>query len=238
MAATTRRALAGLAGPLRVLDVGGGDGADSLPLARQGHDVTVFDFSAELLDRAASAATAAEVADRMHVVCADIDDLGATVLSGRRTTGAFDAVLCHNVLHYRDDVPATVAAVVAVLRMGGVVSFMAPNPAMDVLSAAIRRVDPVRARAVLDSPTVHGETFDHDMRRLEFGTVEAALDAASCDVEHRFGIRCVMDLIADEEIKRDPGFYRKLEALELQLCDREPFWRTARFWQLTARRRG
>jgi len=229
---TTARAIASLPGRLRVLDVGGGDGADSLPLAEDGHDVTVLDFAPELLAQAQRAAETRGVADRVQVVRADLDDLAP----GDQLLGTFDVVLCHNVLHYRADVPATVRFLASLARPGGVLSVMAPNPAMDVLSAAVRRQDPVRALAVLDSPTVHSETFDHPMRRLEAAEVEQALADAGCALEHRFGIRCVMDLIADDERKSDAGFYGQLLDLELQLCEREPYWRTARFWQLTARR--
>lgn len=52
----------------------------------------------------------------------------------------------------------------------------------------------------------------------------------------RFGIRCVTDYIADDARKHDPDFYADLEQLELALCDREPFLRTARMWQLIGRR--
>jgi S-adenosylmethionine-dependent methyltransferase len=235
---TTARALAGLPGRLRVIDVGGGDGSDSLPLADDGHEVTVLDFAPELLAQAQQAAEARGVADQVHVVRADLDDLVHGTSTGDVPVGAFDVVLCHNVLHYRADVPATVRFLAGLTRPGGVVSVMAPNPAMDVLSAAVRRLDPERARAVLDSPTVHSETFDHPMRRLEAAEVEQALAEAGCTVERRFGIRCLMDLIADDERKAEPDFYDQLLDLELQLCEREPYWRTARFWQLTARREG
>jgi S-adenosylmethionine-dependent methyltransferase len=228
---TTARAIAALPGPLRVIDVGGGDGADSLPLAGDGHDVTVLDFAPELLARAEEAARHRGVAERVQVVRADLDDL----VAGGSPLGTFDAVLCHNVLHYRSDVPATVRFLATLVRPGGVLSVMAPNPAMDVLSAAVRRQDPGGALAVLDSPTVHSQTFDHPMRRLEPGEVEQALADAGCTVEHRFGIRCVMDLVADDERKSEPAFYEQLLDLELRLCEREPYWRTARFWQLTAR---
>ena len=112
---------------------------------------------------------------------------------------------------------------------------MAPNPAMDVLSAAVRRTDPNAALAVLDAPTVDSVTFGHPMRRIEASTAEDAPIAAGCTVEHRFGIRCAMDLIADD-LKQDPAFYGRLLQLKLALCEREPYWRAARFWQLTARR--
>ncbi len=234
---TTARAVAALPGRLRVVDVGGGDGADSLPLAAQGHEVTVLDIAPELLAQARQAAADRGVAASVRVVCADLDDLIRGAGDADVSPGAFDVVLCHNVLHYRADVPATVRFLASLARPGGVVSVMAPNPAMDVLSAAVRRLDPVRARDVLDSPTVHGETFDHAMRRLEAAEVEQALAEAGCPVEHRFGIRCAIDLIANDARKAEPHFYQQLLDLELLLCEREPYWRTARFWQLTARRR-
>lgn len=234
--ATTRRALEGLPGPLRVLDLGGGDGADSLPLAEAGHSVTIVDFAPALLERASSRAGALGVADRVRLVHAGIDDLGGDGAPAGVTAGSFDAVLCHNVLQYRADVISTVRLVVALARPGGVVSVMATNPAMDVLAAAVRRLEPAEALELLDADVVHGGTFDHDMRRLPPGDVEAALLDAGCVVEHRFGIRCVTDLVADDGIKSDPAFFARLEALELALCEREPYWRTARFWQLTGRR--
>lgn len=233
---TTALALADLPDRLRVLDVGGGDGADSVPLAEAGHEVTVLDFTPELLQRAARAAASAGAADRVRTVCADLDSLVGDDDAAAASLGGFDVVLCHNVLHYRADVPAVVRFLSRAVRPGGVVSVMAPNPAMDVLAAAVRRLDPATAGQVLDSPTVRSETFDHEMRRLEVAEVAEALSDAGCVVQHRFGIRCVMDLIADDERKAEPEFYAGLLELELRLCEREPFWRTARFWQLTARR--
>lgn len=38
--------------------------------------------------------------------------------------------------------------------------------------------------------------------------------------------------------KHDPAFHADLERLELALCDREPYVRTARMWQVVARRSG
>lgn len=229
---TLTRAVATLPGPLRVLDVGGGDGADSLPLAGLGHHVTILDYSASLLAAAAEAAEAAGLSERLRTVHADLAELPGPEAVDVRS--GFDLVLCHNVLHYRSDVEATVARLASVVRPGGLLSVMAPNPAMDVLAAAVRRTEPAEAAELLDAATIRGATFDREVQRLEAETVEAALTSVGCRVDHRFGLRCVMDLIADDERKSQATFYAAIERLELLLCDREPYWRTARFWQLVA----
>ncbi|MDL4776695.1 MULTISPECIES: methyltransferase domain-containing protein [Thermomonosporaceae] len=224
----------------RVLDVGGGDGGDGLGLAERGHRVTILDHSPALLDRAAARAEAAGLAGRVRTVRADLDTMPALDLTGPggEAPGGFDLVLCHNVLHYRADVAGTIGLLVRMVGPGGTLSVMAPNPAMDVLSRAVRLADPAGALTLIDAPTLRSETFEHDMWRLEPGSVEAALASAGCPVRHRYGIRCVMDLITDDARKADPAFSAAVERLELELCDREPYVRTARFWQLLAVRDG
>jgi S-adenosylmethionine-dependent methyltransferase len=54
--------------PVPVVDVGGGAGHQSIPLARAGYDVTIVDPSAWMLDQAAERARAADVADRITLV--------------------------------------------------------------------------------------------------------------------------------------------------------------------------
>ena len=149
VAETLHRAVAALGGgPLRVLDVGGGDGADSVPLAAHGHDVTVVDPSASLLARARGRAESAAVRDHVATVAGGIDDLQALDL------GTFDLVLCHNVLQYQPDLERSVASLVPSVSSTGLLSVMCPNPASDVLTAALRLENPVRALAVLDAETV------------------------------------------------------------------------------------
>lgn len=221
VAQTLRRTLARLGpAPLRVLDVGGGDGGDAAPLAAAGHDVTVLDPSAVLLGRAAGRG--------LRTVTGGLEDHGLQE--------TFDVVLCHDVLPYLPDVAAAVARLGALTAAGGVLSLMCPNPAMDVLSAAVRRLDPDEALALLDAPTVLGRTFDHPLTRLEPEAVVPALQQAGLSVQDRFGIRCVLDLVAGDDRKRDPEFYASVLRLELALCDRDPYRGSARFWQLTARR--
>ena len=147
----------------------------------------------------------------------------------------FDVVICHNVVQYLIDWPVHVRRMVTLLRDGGVLSVMAPNPAMDVLALAVRDTDPAGAYSMLFAPTVPSVTFGHPMRRLASDRVEEELTASGASVTERFGIRCVMDLVTDEDLKRDPSFVADLERLELT-CAAWNLLRTARFWQLVAQR--
>ena len=234
--------LAGAIAPLgphcRILDVGGADGRDSVPLAQQGHQVTILDHSESLLRRARAAADAAGAAHRVRTVRGDISRLADhSLLAGDQgPANDFDVILCHNVLQYLNDVAPHIRHMVGLLRLGGLLSVLAPNPAMDVLALAVRCIDPAGAHARLDASVVTSATFGYQMRRLVSSEVEAMLTSYGATVTDRFGIRCVTDLIADADVKSDPAFISDLERLELELCGREPYWRTARFWQLVAQR--
>jgi S-adenosylmethionine-dependent methyltransferase len=83
--------------PAPVLDVGGGAGHQSFPLAQAGYDVTLLDPSAAMLDKAQQrlGRLAAAAQRRVTLVQADGEHADEAV-DGRR----FAAVLCHGVLGY------------------------------------------------------------------------------------------------------------------------------------------
>ncbi|MBI4939868.1 MAG: methyltransferase domain-containing protein [Actinobacteria bacterium] len=233
VAHTLRHSLSGLdpadGGPgLRVLDVAGGDGLDALPLARAGHRVTVLDAAPDLL--ADAAAAAAESGVPLTCLEAGVDDLPTLGLP------PFDVVLCHFLLHYRDDPAHTLALPAAAVRPGGLLSLTAPNQASEALVRAARLLDPAGALAALTETTQHGVTFAADTRWVDADETAQQLRHLGFDAVVRYGIRTVTDLVADDARKHEPAFYADLERLELALCDREPYVRTARMWQLVARR--
>ena len=82
-----------------MLDVGGGAGHQSFPLARLGYDVTVLDPSEAMLAKARErlAAEPDDVRARVRLVQAT-GESAAEATEGRR----FSAVLCHGVLMYVD----------------------------------------------------------------------------------------------------------------------------------------
>ena len=83
--------------PASVLDVGGGAGNQSLPLARLGYDVTILDPSAAMLAKAEQ-----RVANEPHDVRSRIGLVQAAGESAVEVTDGrqFSVVLCHGVLMY------------------------------------------------------------------------------------------------------------------------------------------
>jgi len=217
-----RRQAADLGQRLRVLDVGGGDAMDSLPLALAGHEVTVVDPSRAWLGEAER--RAAESGTTLTTLEGGLDDL---------PRGEWDLVLCHFVLQYRAPGPDDVRRLARLVRPGGRLSLMAPNPTGRVLREVVQQ-GPAAALAELGRDTVDVVTFDTTVRKIGLEEAAAELAAAGLRVVGVYGSRVANDLIADNAAKAD--HFDDLLALELALCDREPFNRIGFSWHLVAER--
>ena len=115
---------------LDIVDAGGGTGGSAVPLAGQGHTVTVIDPSPDSL--AAAQRRAAEMNVQLRAVQGDVGDLAAVI--GEQ--GA-DLVLCHSVLEYVDSPAAAMTTVASVLRPGGAVSVLATSAVAAVIHRAL-----------------------------------------------------------------------------------------------------
>ena len=221
--------LASMRPGLRVLDLGGGDGTESLRLAALGHDVTLVDPSEGMLGVARAQADAAGVAERLTVVHAGVDDLAHLGL------GTFDVVLFHFVIHYLADPAAAVAAAARHVAPGGFLSLMAPNPHADVL-VRVRDLDLAGARDLLAGGTRESVTFAHSMTHVGVEQARAMLGATELREVGHYGHRGLMNMVASNEPKHDPAVYAELERLEIELCGTTPYRDIGSSWQLVARR--
>lgn len=129
--------------PAAVLDVGGGAGHQSIPLARMGYEVVLIDSSEAMLASAEQrlGAEHADVRHRVRLVQGRGED-APSLTQGRR----FAAVLCHGVLMYLPEPAPMIEALCACADDGGVVSVMALNAAtLAVRPALEHRWDDARA---------------------------------------------------------------------------------------------
>jgi S-adenosylmethionine-dependent methyltransferase len=213
--------------PLAVLDVGGGTGGFAVPLAAQGHRVTVVDSSPDALAALTRRAADARVADRIRAVQGDADALAGIV-----EPGSVELVLCHSVLEVVDDPRGVAAAIAASLRPGGAASVLVAGRAAAVLSRAMTgHLD--SAAALLASPD--GRLGHRDTVRRRFDAPGAAdlLREAGLAVEQTHGVRVLVDLVPAAVADADP---RVLLELELAAAERPPYRDIAAQLHLLARR--
>lgn len=122
--------------PATVLDVGGGAGNQSFPLAQVGYDVTLLDSSAAMLAKAAERLQGLPEEAQRRVTLVEGDGLHADdAVNGRR----FTAVLCHGVLGYLEDPEPLVDQLCRCAVPGGLVSIMTGNAKTTAVQPALER---------------------------------------------------------------------------------------------------
>ena len=218
---------------LRVLDAGGGNGLDALALARQGYRVTLLDPSAEMLEVAREQAEKQHVAECFDTLQGNLDDLAL-----RFEPGAFDLVLCHNVIQYLPEIAPAVRLLLNMLATGGLLSIISLNRYSEAFRQAVQQMDLQAARAAINAHALRTVTFDAPIQTYAGEEIAEALTGLGCEVVGRYGIRCVCDYISDNERKFEPEFFAQLEELEHALSAEYPYYLLARNFQIIARKQG
>ena len=122
--------------PAAVLDVGGGAGHQSFPLAHAGYEVTLLDSSPAMLDKARERLRqlSPEAQQRVTLMQADGENAVGAVDERR-----FAAVLCHGVLGYLEHPEPLVAELCSCAAEGGLVSIMTGNAETMAVRPALER---------------------------------------------------------------------------------------------------
>jgi SAM-dependent methyltransferase len=221
--------------PASVLDVGGGAGNQSFPLAQAGYDITLLDPSPAMLDKARQrlAELPADAQRRVSLLQADGENADEAV-DGRR----FSAVLCHGVLGYLEQPDPVVRQLCKCAEEGGIVSIMTANAHASAVRPALER----RWEDALAS-------FD---ARTEIGvlgvqgradTVEEISDLIrSYGVEplRWYGVWLFVDWLEFGGATLDPTDreqVRATAAVELDASRRDPYRQLSRVFHLLGRKR-
>lgn len=207
----------------RVLDVGGGAGHLARLLANEDRSVVVLEPSAEMRDRAHVVLAGAE---RVEVEAGD-----AGSIPRRTDAGSFDAVVCHAVAPYVDDLDDLISDIAAAARPGGVLSVVVKN--RDAL--AMRPALEGRWSDVPDAVDAEGDAGGLGIvnKAHTVSDVFEAMHRAGCDVIEWYGIRVVSDVLAYES---DANVEEVLEA-ERSLTNRDPYRSLGRLLHVVGVRR-
>lgn len=212
---------------LSVVDVGGGTGGFAVPLAREGHRVTVVDASPDALAALTRRADEAGVGSLVRAVQGDADALADLI-----EPGSVDLVLCHSVLEVVDSPFEVAAALAAALRPGGLASVVVASRVAAVLSRAMAgQLD--LATTLLRDPDGTAGGRDTLRRRFDVDSASALLTKAGLTVEQVHGVRVVADLVPGSVAERD---HDALLAFELAAAGLPAYRDVATQLHLLARR--
>jgi SAM-dependent methyltransferase len=225
-----------------ILDVGAGQGTQSIRLARAGHHVLAVEPDSDM--RAAFAGALAvespEVRARLTLVEGAIGQLDA-VTAGRR----FDAVLLLGVLMYLPSSGPVIAELSGHVAPGGLLAVAARTTTSALWRPAARQDWPAAAAAIHEYDTARAEM--RDMRYVnEIGTparaetfetlVEQAA-AAGLQLEQWYGVRVAVDLAEiDPAPPSDPATWAALLEVEERLGATDPYRQLAQLAHLILRR--
>lgn len=222
------------AAPASVLDVGGGAGHQSLPLAEAGYEVTLLDSSPAMLDKARERLRRLpeEARRRVRLVEADGENAEEAV-HGQR----FAAVLCHGVLGYLEQPEPLVEQLCRCVAAGGIVSIMTGNAKASAVRPALERrwqdalasFDARREVGVLGVPG-RADTVEE---------LSDLLRGHGVETRRWYGVWLFVDWLefsGAELDPTDPEQVRATAAVELEAARRDPYRQLSRVFHLVGRK--
>ena len=216
--------------PVPVLDVGGGAGHQSFPLAQVGYEVTLLDSSAAMLDKARQRLRRLPAEAQRRVTLLQADGLNADeAVHGRR----FAAVLCHGVLGYLEQPEPFVDQLCRCAAAGGVVSIMTGNAKATAVQPALERrwddaLAAFDARSGIGVLGVQGraDTVEEVSQLMRSGGVEPV---------RWYGVWLFVDWLEFSGAELDPSDTEEVAAtaaVELEASRRDPYRQLSRVFHL------
>jgi S-adenosylmethionine-dependent methyltransferase len=220
--------------PATVLDVGGGAGHQSFPLAQLGYDVTVLDPSPAMLAKARERLDRlpAEAAERVSLLQGDGEHADDAVHAQR-----FAAVLCHGVIGYLERPEPLVEQLCTCAAPDGVVSIMTGNAnAAAVRPALERRWDD--ALASFDARTEIG-VLGVPGRADTVEELSELMQLHGVVPVRWYGVWLFVDWLEFSGAELDPGDSEQVSAtaeVELEASRRDPYRQLSRVFHLVGRK--
>jgi 2-polyprenyl-3-methyl-5-hydroxy-6-metoxy-1,4-benzoquinol methylase len=217
--------------PAHVLDVGGGAGHQSFPLAHAGYDVTLLDSSPAMLDKAQQRLERLPDAAKRRVTVMKADGEHADeAVHGQR----FDAVLCHGVLGYLERPEPMVDQLCRCAAPGGIVSIMTANAKASAVRPALeRRWED--ALAAFDSRTEIG-VLGVPGRADTVEEISELIRSRGVEPLHWYGVWLFVDWLEFGGAAVDPGDTKQVAAVELEASRRDPYRQLSRVFHLLGRK--
>ena len=144
--------------------------------------------------------------------------------------GAFDVVICHNVLEYVADADSVLKQLVRVLKPGGILSVVKHNLPGKVMFSAVLADDPKAALELLDPDHTQDSLFGN--RNMYSNESLASRLGDEMALAETFGIRAFFGLSSNNEIKYTEEWYNAMLELETKAAAMDEYRKIAFFHHL------
>ena len=212
--------------PLRILDIGGGDGMDALHYASLGHSVTLSDCSPTMLSEAKKSAGEQGVTERLRFV-----QTSPEAVPDLFHEPPFDLILCHMMIEFVPDVQSFLRDACKLLSTNGLFSVLDTNRYSDVYMQAFQMKDLAGALNALGAKKYFHPWVNRLTLRFSAESLIERFGEYNCSLVGQYGVLNVCAYLPNDP-KFDPQYYRELQKLEDSLTDRYPYYLLARFFQV------
>lgn len=216
---------------LRTLDAGGGNGTDSLRLAKVGYPVDLVDTSLSMLHDLQLNADQLGVGNAVNTHSFDIREIRK-----RFAADSVDLLLCHNVIQYSDDWEDLLNSMLAPLASGGIFSLMTRNKHAVPYDATLDDYELDELPALLDEPHGKSGVFDADISFFTTRFLTEWLKQHGLSTIADYGVFCLYNHYSVSSYIDGTVNVDKLLALESHLGRQSPYRETARYLQIIARK--
>ena len=217
--------------PVRIIDLGCGQGSQALRLARRGYEVTGVDASPAMLARLERdlAAEPAEVRARVRVEHGLIEEWAE-----RSVVSPAEAVLCHGVLMYTADPGPVLRAIAGLTAPGGIASLLVRNG--DALAMRPGLLGDWAACAAAFGSATYANRIGVTARADRLADLTARLAGHGLQVTAWYGVRVFTDTAGDDA--GPPPDLETLLACEERAGRTDPYRQVAAMAHLIARHPG
>jgi S-adenosylmethionine-dependent methyltransferase len=210
----------------KILDVGGGNGFNSIYFAKQGHSVALLDYSPVMLSEARQAAEREGLTDKITFCQADVSQIQDLFQEQR-----FDLIICHLMIEFVQDPQGALKNICTLLAPNGLLSVLDAHRYSEVYRKAFQANDLAAADQLIDIKEYFHPWFNRQTPLFSSADMIEILREGRCTPIGDCGVLCLCAYLPNEP-KYDLEYYQSLEQLDLKLTNTYPYPLLARFFQV------
>ena len=211
-----------------ILDIGCGFGITSLEFARRGNKVKGIDPTYAMIE-VAMTQKGEEKLD-LDFVVTDFQKVAGLL-------GKFNWIFCHNILEYVEEPGKFIESISMCQDPGGYLSLIAHNPPAKVMKKAVINKNPEDALNSLGNQLEYSGVIQTDITVYTFEQLQEMLEKSGYEIQERYGIHNIYGYIADNEVKQDTEWHKKVSKLEMELGKISPYKDIAIFTHIIAKKK-